>query len=105
LGDTVAETYNVVSAKQHNHLVEVAYRRRGYATDEAADAARLCAAASTHGIRTHNAIKALHLDHLFGSRGTANRSTLLFQKPVAVRGRAVAQTNPNRRWSYSPRGF
>ena len=29
--------------------------------------ARFCEMASAHGIRTHNAIKALHLDHLFGS--------------------------------------
>src|SRR5271170_3975899 len=63
----MSETYYVVPEKTHNHLVEVAYRHRGYAADEAADAARFCASASTHGIRTHNAIKALHLDHLFGS--------------------------------------
>ena len=30
-------------------------------------AARFSELASHHGIRTHNAIKALHLDHLFGS--------------------------------------
>jgi LDH2 family malate/lactate/ureidoglycolate dehydrogenase len=29
---------------------------------------RLCREAARHGIRTHNAIKALHLDELFGSR-------------------------------------
>jgi L-2-hydroxycarboxylate dehydrogenase (NAD+) len=63
----MSDTYYIVPEKTHNHLVEVAYRHRGYAADEAADAARFCASASTHGIRTHNAIKALHLDHLFGS--------------------------------------
>jgi L-2-hydroxycarboxylate dehydrogenase (NAD+) len=47
--------------------VEAAYRRRGYLADEASDGARLCAEAARHGIRTHNAIKALHLDQLFGS--------------------------------------
>lgn len=61
------ETYHIVPEPQHNALVEAAYRRRGYLADEAADGARLCAEASRHGIRTHNAIKALHLDHLFGS--------------------------------------
>src|SRR5271169_1020116 len=61
------ETYHVVPEKTHNHLIEAAYRRRGYTQDESADAARFCASASTHGIRTHNGIKALHLDHLFGS--------------------------------------
>src|SRR5208283_4195755 len=63
----MAETYHIVSESQHNGLVEAAYRRRGYLADEAADAARLCADATRRGIRTHNAIKALHLDHLFGS--------------------------------------
>jgi LDH2 family malate/lactate/ureidoglycolate dehydrogenase len=63
----MSETYYVVPEKTHNQLVEAAYRHRGYDADEAADAARLCAAASTHGIHTHNAIKALHLDQLYGS--------------------------------------
>lgn len=61
------ETYYVVPEAQHNSLVEAAYRHRGYLADEAAEGARFCAEASRHGIRTHNAIKALHLDHLFGS--------------------------------------
>src|ERR1700689_5919522 len=63
----MGETYYIVPESVHNTLVEKAYRHRGYTADEAADAARFCASASTHGIRTHNGIKALHLDHLFGS--------------------------------------
>jgi L-2-hydroxycarboxylate dehydrogenase (NAD+) len=61
------ESYFIVPESQHNALVEAAYRNRGFHADEAADGARLCAEASRHGVRTHNAIKALHLDHLFGS--------------------------------------
>jgi ureidoglycolate dehydrogenase (NAD+) len=61
------ETYFVVPIEVHNRLVEKAYRHRGYDAAESADAARFCASASAHGIRTHNAIKGLHLDHLFGS--------------------------------------
>jgi LDH2 family malate/lactate/ureidoglycolate dehydrogenase len=61
------EKYFVIPEAQHNALTEAAYRHRGFLPDEAADGARLCAEASRHGIRTHNAIKALHLDHLFGS--------------------------------------
>ena len=57
----------VVPAEIHNRLVEAAYRHRGYTEPEAQQAARFCEMAATHGIRTHNAIKALHLDHLFGS--------------------------------------
>jgi LDH2 family malate/lactate/ureidoglycolate dehydrogenase len=61
------ETYYVVPEPQHNELVDKAYRHRSFDADEARDAARFCASAAKHGIRTHNAIKALHLDHLFGS--------------------------------------
>ena len=60
------DTWYVVPEKVHNELVARAYRHRGYDADESADAARFCASASRHGIRTHNAIKGLHLDHLFG---------------------------------------
>ncbi|MDF1656558.1 MAG: Ldh family oxidoreductase [Verrucomicrobiales bacterium] len=60
-------TYFVVSREQHEDLVSAAYVHRGYAEDEAAAAARMCSEASWHGIRTHNALKALHLDELFGS--------------------------------------
>ena len=61
------EAYFIVPEKAHNDLTEAAYRGRGYQADEAAEGARLCAQASRHGIRTHNAIKALHLDSHFGS--------------------------------------
>ena len=54
----------------HNAIVEAAYRHRGYTPDEAQQAARFCQLAARHGIRTHNALKALHLDHLFGSGNT-----------------------------------
>lgn len=61
--------YSVVSREQHEQLVSAAYRHRGYGEEESAAAARMCSEASWHGIRTHNALKALHLDHLFGSGG------------------------------------
>jgi LDH2 family malate/lactate/ureidoglycolate dehydrogenase len=63
----MAETFFIIPESQHNGLVEAVYRKRGFLADEAADGARLCAEASRHGIRTHNALKALHLDHVFGS--------------------------------------
>jgi len=59
--------YFVVSREQHEDLVGAAYEHRGYTAEEAAAAARMCSEASWHGIRTHNALKALHLDELFGS--------------------------------------
>jgi L-2-hydroxycarboxylate dehydrogenase (NAD+) len=63
----MSEVFYVVPEAQHNELVAAAYRKRGYSAAEAADGARFCAEATRHGIRTHNALKALHLDHLFGS--------------------------------------
>ena len=63
----MSETFHVLPVEQHNALVAAAYRKRGYTAEESALGARFCSEATRHGIRTHNAIKALHLDHLFGS--------------------------------------
>ena len=63
----MSEIFYVVSESQHNALIDAAYQHRGFHADEASEGARFCASASRHGIRTHNGIKALHLDHLFGS--------------------------------------
>jgi len=61
-------TYLTLPEEEHNRLVAAAYRHRGFDPDEAEAAAGFAAYATTHGIRTHNAIKALHLDESFGSR-------------------------------------
>ncbi len=61
-------SYLIVPRDTHTRLVQAAYEHRGYSAAEAADAARFCDLAAEHGIRTHNAIKALHLDELFGSK-------------------------------------
>jgi len=63
----MSEMFFVVPEVRHNALVEAAYIHRGFNEKEAAYAARFSAHTSRHGIRSHNAIKALHLDHLFGS--------------------------------------
>lgn len=62
------ETYYVVPKEKHDLLVQRAYLARGYNGGEAAAGARFCSSAAYYGIRTHNAIKALHLDELFGSK-------------------------------------
>jgi LDH2 family malate/lactate/ureidoglycolate dehydrogenase len=64
----VPETFHVVPTAAHEALVAAAYTSRGFSGSEAAQAAALATAATRHGIRTHNAIKALHLDDLFGSK-------------------------------------
>jgi len=63
----MSETFYVVPEERHNELVKAAYRKRSYNEEEATAAATFSAFASRHGVRTHNALKALHLDHLFGS--------------------------------------
>ncbi len=62
---TMAE--RVLPVDLHNRIVEAAYRKRGFTADESQQAARFCELAARHGIKTHNALKALHLDELFGS--------------------------------------
>jgi LDH2 family malate/lactate/ureidoglycolate dehydrogenase len=57
----------VIPRTDHDALVSKAYQARGYTAEEAAEGAKLAAEAARHGIRTHHALKALHLDHLFGS--------------------------------------
>ena len=63
----MSEQFHIVPETEHKALVEAAYSNRGFTDEETRDAARFCSFASTHGVRTHNAIKALHLDKLFGS--------------------------------------
>ncbi len=57
----------ILPESKHHEIVTAAYQKRGYTVAESEQAARFCEMASTHGIRTHNALKALHLDDLFGS--------------------------------------
>jgi LDH2 family malate/lactate/ureidoglycolate dehydrogenase len=59
--------YRVLSRESHDTLVVRAYQSRGYQQAEAQEGAKLAGEAARHGIRTHHALKALHLDHLFGS--------------------------------------
>jgi L-2-hydroxycarboxylate dehydrogenase (NAD+) len=57
----------IIDTKWHYELALSAFRIRGYEREEAQDMAKLCEEAARNGIRTHNLIKALHLDHLFGA--------------------------------------
>lgn len=59
--------FHIVPKEKHDALVQAVYESRGYGAEEAAAAVAVCGDATRHGIRTHNALKALHLDHLFGS--------------------------------------
>lgn len=90
------ETFFVVPEEKHNALVAAAYRKRGYSAAESAAGARFCAEATRHGIRTHNALKALHLDHLFGSAagGCVPRAKI---EKVPTRFRGSQAWNANRK--------
>jgi ureidoglycolate dehydrogenase (NAD+) len=63
----MSEAFYIVPPERHNELVQAAYEKRGYTAEEGRIAAEFAAHATRHGIRTHNALKALHLDHLFGA--------------------------------------
>ena len=58
----------IVPFQTHQSLVKAAYQFHGYTEAESDDAARFCEMTARHGIRTHNALKAIHLDDHFGSR-------------------------------------
>ena len=92
----MSELFYVVPEAQHNALVEAAYKKRGYSGQEAAAGARFCAEATRHGIRTHNALKALHLDHLFGSGAEGCKPKAKIEK-VKTRFRGAAVWNANRK--------
>lgn len=62
----------VMPVSIHNSIVEAAYRKRGFDAEEARQGARFCEMAAWHGIKTHNALKALHLDDHFGSGHKSN---------------------------------
>jgi len=61
------EPFYIVPEERHDALVAKAFQSRGYDAEEARAAAEFAARAARYGVRTHNALKALHLDHLFGS--------------------------------------
>ncbi|MDO8542687.1 MAG: Ldh family oxidoreductase [Opitutaceae bacterium] len=90
------EIFHVVPEEKHNALVAAAYKKRGYSGQEAAAGARFCAEATRHGIRTHNALKALHLDHLFGSGAGGCKPKAKIEK-VKVPFRAAQVWNANRK--------
>jgi L-2-hydroxycarboxylate dehydrogenase (NAD+) len=58
----------IVPPEWHNAVVRASYLKRGFDPAETEEAMRLCESAARNGVRTHNAIKALHLDDLFGSK-------------------------------------
>ena len=89
-------TNYIVPPKLHNELVAAAYRHRGFSPDEAAAAARFSEITAWHGIKTHNVIKALHLDELFGSKAGGCKPGAKIEK-LPSKYKAVQKWNANRK--------
>ena len=62
----------ILPVETHDAIVVSSYRQRGFDADEAEAVARICRMAAWHGIKTHNAIKALELDDHYGSGRTTD---------------------------------
>ena len=86
----------VMPPQQHNNLVAAAYRKRGFTPEESDAGARFCEMASRHGIKTHNAIKALHLDEHFGSKSGGCKPNATITK-LPSKFKAVERWNANRK--------
>jgi L-2-hydroxycarboxylate dehydrogenase (NAD+) len=90
----MSQEFFVVPRARHHELIAAAYRHRGYTPEEAEDAARFCDMASTHGIRTHNGIKALHLDEKFGSKaGGCVPGAAIAELPCRFEGSRIWNAN------------
>jgi L-2-hydroxycarboxylate dehydrogenase (NAD+) len=89
-------TTYLLPTQLHNDLVAAAYRHRGYTADEAAAGARFSELTAWHGIKTHNAIKALHLDELFGSKSGGCKPNATIEK-LPSKYKAVERWNANRK--------
>jgi ureidoglycolate dehydrogenase (NAD+) len=89
-------TTYIMPVEIHNAIVAAAYRHRGYTADEAHAAAQFSELTARHGIKTHNAIKALHLDDHFGSKAGGCKPGATIEK-LPSKYKAIARWNGNRK--------
>lgn len=89
----------VLPVATHNAIIEAAYRKRGFTTEESSQGARFCEMAAWHGIKTHNGIKALHLDDHFGSGNTKARGCVpgAAIEKLPTKFKAAQRWNANRK--------
>ena len=90
----------IMPSELHDRIVAAAYKKRGYTGREAAQAAEFSNLTARHGIKTHNAIKALHLDELFGSKAGGCVPGAKIEK-LPSDFRAVQKWNANRKLGQS----
>ncbi len=93
MSSSSSATY-VFGEDQHNDLVTQVYQHRGYERDESEVAAHYAGMASKYGIKTHAALKALHLEHLFGTGAGLARPGATVEE-VDTGYPAVAKLNAN----------
>lgn len=89
----------ILPVSVHNAIVEAGYKKRGYTQEEATQASRFCELAAWHGIKTHNALKALHLDDHFGSGNTKAKGCVPGAKieKLPTKFKAVQKWNANKK--------
>jgi L-2-hydroxycarboxylate dehydrogenase (NAD+) len=91
-----SSTNFVMPAEVHNAIVSAAYRHRGYTPEEADAAATFGEFTARHGIKTHNSIKALHLDEHLGSKAGGCKPAATIER-LPSKYKAVARWNANRK--------
>src|SRR5450432_3467660 len=89
-------TNYVMPADLHNRLMSAVFANRGYTTDECAAAVRLCEMAARHGIKTHNALKAIDLDDHLGSKAGGCVPGAVIEK-LPSKFKAVQKWNANKK--------
>jgi L-2-hydroxycarboxylate dehydrogenase (NAD+) len=57
----------VVSPDQHTELIKAAFMARGYSEEESLVVAEFCTKASWNGVSSHNGLKAIAVDDVFGA--------------------------------------
>jgi L-2-hydroxycarboxylate dehydrogenase (NAD+) len=89
----------VLPVALHNAIVQASYQKRGYTADEAVQASRFCEMAAWHGIKTHNALKAIHLDDHFGSGNTKSKGCVPGAQieKLPTKFKAVQKWNANKK--------
>jgi L-2-hydroxycarboxylate dehydrogenase (NAD+) len=92
----MSTTNYIMSPALHNQIVSAAYRKRGFTQEEADAGARFSELTAWHGIKTHNAIKALHLDEHFGSKAGGCVPGAKIEK-LPTKFKAVQKWNANRK--------
>jgi L-2-hydroxycarboxylate dehydrogenase (NAD+) len=91
-----ADVNYVMPVEVHDRIITAAYRKRGYTAEECEAAAYYGALAAKHGIKTHNALKAIHLDDHFGSKAGGCKPGAAIEV-LPAKYKAVARWNANRK--------